>query len=218
MARMLVWSAMDTIRLILCLICSTDSCSAPKVLPISPKWASTSRELVFKISTSFWACPTDLAISSLTAANCSVASVTLEKFSPIFSSCSWNRLVSPRTLSKELPTKLNSWRDSTSLWTRSVWYSFKLSITYKTGYKSSPGPASFLSFRPYLCKTASPHPLLFKYHASHGLIDKLVIKVFPISNKPRMVPQRTHLPQILLHISVLIEQFIPKKAVNGKNG
>ena len=121
MARMLVWSAMETIFFMHCLIVPISPCSSAKVLPISPKLPSTSWETSFKAATSDWAWATDWDISVLTLENSLATWLMLEKCSPKSSSFVWKTTASVRTPSKAFPTMLSSKRESTSFFTSSCW-------------------------------------------------------------------------------------------------
>lgn len=61
-------------------------------------------------------------------------------------------------------------------------------------------------------------PPLFKYDASHRLVDKAVVVMLAISYKSCMAAERRHLLKIGIHIVSFGKQFVAEQAVDGKNG
>ena len=61
-------------------------------------------------------------------------------------------------------------------------------------------------------------PPLFKYNAGHGLVDKLVVVMFAVSDESGMVAKRSHFLQVFLHIMVVVKKQVPEQAVDGEHG
>ena len=69
---------------------------------------------------------------------------------------------------------------------------------------------------PLLAAGVLTHVNLLKSHTGHGLIDKLVIVMFSITDETGMIAKGGHVLQVVLHVAPFAEQLVAKQAVYGK--
>ena len=74
---------------------------------------------------------------------------------------------------------------------------------------------SFFFAKNITCSPLFPNRL-FKYHAGHCLVNKLMIVVFSKTDKSCMIAQFSHCIQVIIHVMFLTKQKITKYAVYGK--